>query len=97
MGLTVVSEVFADRAYGDDGLLVSRGLQGAVIHDPEEAARRVGEMVREGAIITLSGNRIPTAIDSICVHGDTPGAIPIAAAVRSGLEKQGYAITNFIH
>ena len=97
MGLTVVSEIFADRAYGDDGLLVPRSLQGAVIHDPEEAARRVGEMVREGAIITLSGKRIPTAIDSICVHGDTAEAVPIAAAVRAGLEKQGYAIANFIH
>ena len=97
MGLTVVSEIFADRAYGDDGLLVPRGLQGAVIHDPAGAARRVGEMVREGAIITLSGKRIPTAIDSICVHGDTADAVPIAATVRAGLEKQGYAIANFIH
>ena len=97
MGLSVVSEIFADRGYDDDGLLVARGLQGAVIRDPAEAGRRVGEMVREGAIITLSGKRIPTQIDSICVHGDTDEAVSIASAVRTQLESQGYAIANFIH
>ena len=97
MGLTVVSEIFADRGYDDDGVLLSRGRQGAVIRDPAEAGRRVGAMVTEGAIITATGKRIPTAIDSVCVHGDTPEAVPIAAAVREALERQGYAITNFIH
>ncbi|AJY44768.1 LamB/YcsF family protein [Martelella endophytica] len=97
MGLTVVSEIFADRAYTDEGFLVPRGQKGAVIHDPDVAAWRVVEMVSEGAIITISGKRIETPMGSVCVHGDAAGAVAIAQAVRSGLEKQGYAIANFIH
>ena len=97
MGLTVVPEIFADRAYTDEGFLVPRGQKGAVIHDPEVAAWRVVEMVSEGAIVTVSGKRIETPMGSVCVHGDAPGAVAIAQAVRNGLEKQGFAIANFIH
>ena len=96
MGLTVVSEIFADRAYTDEGLLVPRGMKGAVIRDPDAAAWRVVEMVSEGAIVTVSGKRLETPMGSICVHGDAPEALAIAQAVRNGLEKQGFAIANFI-
>lgn len=97
MGLTVVSEIFADRSYTDEGFLVPRGQKGAVVRDPDVAAWRAVEMVSEGVIITVSGKRIEAPMDSICVHGDVPEALSIAQAVRNGLEKQGIAITNFIH
>lgn len=85
-------EIFADRAYNDDATLVDRRLPGAMVHDPAEAAERMQAMVAEGAIISASGKRIPARIDTICMHGDTPEAIGIARAVRSGLEGKGIAI-----
>ncbi|TPW32294.1 LamB/YcsF family protein [Martelella alba] len=97
MGLTVVPEIFADRAYSDDGFLVPRGQKGALIHDPEEAGDRVVAMVSDGAIITVSGKRIETPMGSVCVHSDTPEALLIAQTVRNKLEKNGFAVANFIH
>lgn len=94
-GLTVKSEIFADRAYTEEGFLVSRKLEGAVIHDAARAAERVVRMVRQGAIETVSGKLIKTPIDSICVHSDTPSAVAIAARVRAGLEENGVAIRAF--
>src|ERR1700751_4859047 len=85
-------EFYADRAYDDAGNLVSRKLPGAVLHDPEEAAVRVQAMVREGAIISTSGKRIPVAIDTVCVHGDTPAAVAMAGLVREKLERAGIAV-----
>ncbi|HEU0154725.1 MAG TPA: LamB/YcsF family protein, partial [Stellaceae bacterium] len=76
----------------DTGNLVSRKLPGAVLHDPNEAAARVQAMVREGAIISQSGKRIPVAIDTVCVHGDNPAAVAMAALVRAKLEQAGIAI-----
>lgn len=96
MGLQVRSEIFADRAYTDEGQLVSRKLPGAVIHDPDEAAARVVRMVRAQGIETVSGRFIPCAIDSICVHSDTPEAVGIAAHVRRTLEDVGIAIASFV-
>jgi UPF0271 protein len=96
MGLQVRSEIFADRAYTEDGHLVSRKLPGAVIHDPDEAAARVIRMVRAQGIETVSGRFIPCAIDSICVHSDTPEAVGIAAHVRRKLEDEGIAIASFV-
>jgi len=96
MGLQVRSEIFADRAYNDEGHLVSRKLPGAVIHDPDEAAARVVRMVRAQGIETVSGRFIPCAIDSICVHSDTPEAVGIAAHVRRTLEDVGIAIASFV-
>lgn len=96
MGLQVRSEIFADRAYTEDGHLVSRKLPGAVIHDPDEAAARVVRMVRAQGIETVSGRFIPCAIDSICVHSDTPEAVGIAAHVRRTLEDEGIAIASFV-
>ncbi len=94
-GLPVVREIYADRAYTDEGHLVSRALPGAVLHDVEEAAERVGLMVAEGAVIAQSGKRIRVGIDSICVHGDTPGAVAMARAVRDRLERAGIAVKPF--
>ncbi|MEC9103095.1 MAG: 5-oxoprolinase subunit PxpA, partial [Pseudomonadota bacterium] len=82
LGLNRAGEIFADRAYNDDATLVDRSLPGAVIHDAALAGPRIAEMVREGAIITASGKRIRTRIDTICLHGDTPEALEIARSVR---------------
>jgi UPF0271 protein len=92
LGLRIAREIYADRAYDDTGNLVSRKLPGAVLHDPEEAAARVQAMVREGAIISTSGKRIPVAIDTVCVHGDNPAAVAMAGLVREKLEQAGIAV-----
>lgn len=96
MGLSVRSEIFADRAYTEEGHLVHRSIPGAVIHDPAQAAERVIRTVRNGAIETIDGKTISTPIDSICVHSDTPSAVIIARTVRDGLEAAGITIRNFI-
>ena len=95
-GCKWVGEIFADRAYNDDGTLVDRSLPGAVIHDPELAGPRILNMVREGAIITESGKRLATSIDTICLHGDGPTAVQIAQSVRENLIAGGVEVTKFI-
>ncbi|TNF20558.1 MAG: LamB/YcsF family protein [Rhodobacteraceae bacterium] len=95
LGCPTACEIFADRAYNDDATLVDRSLPGAVIHDPQVAGPRMADMVREGAIITASGRRIPTRIDTICLHGDTPTAVRIAAEVRRSLEQSGVTLARF--
>ncbi|MGJ8546342.1 MAG: LamB/YcsF family protein [Sulfitobacter sp.] len=95
LGCKYATEIFADRAYNDDATLVDRSQPGAVIHDPVEAGRRMVEMVQAGAIITGSGKRIETPIDTICLHGDTPTAVQIAASVRETLEAAGVTVTQF--
>lgn len=94
-GLETVGEIFADRGYTDSGHLALRGTPGAVSHGAKEAAARVLAMVEEGAIIALSGKRVKTAFGSICVHGDTPGAVAMARAVRETLEGAGLTIRPF--
>lgn len=96
MGLDVRSEIFADRAYTEQGHLVPRQLPGAVIHDPHEAANRVVRMVRAQGIETQSGKIIACPIDSICVHSDTPAAVAIASQVRSTLENHNIVIACFV-
>jgi UPF0271 protein len=88
-GLRTGREGFADRAYQPDGALVSRQQPGAVIHDPEIVVPRAVRMVCQHTVETIDGSTIPLAIDTICVHGDTPGAADLAAAVRAALEKAG--------
>lgn len=88
-------EIFADRAYNDDATLVDRSLPGAVIHDADLAATRMVEMVQAGAIITDSGKHIPTRIDTICLHGDTPKAVDIARKTRAALEAAGISVVRF--
>ncbi len=95
LGCNWCGEIFADRAYNDDGTLVDRSQPGAVIHDPDLAGPRIVEMVKEGAIITESGKRIPTAIDTICLHGDTPTAVELARSVRSSLMAGGIEVRRF--
>jgi UPF0271 protein len=95
LGCKWVGEIFADRAYNDDGTLVDRSLPGAVIHDPEIAGPRILNMVREGAIITESGKRLETSIDTICLHGDGPTAVQIARSVRENLIEGGVDVTKF--
>ncbi|MYM54917.1 LamB/YcsF family protein [Thalassovita mangrovi] len=95
LGANWVGEIFADRAYNDDATLVDRSKPGAVIHDAEVAGERMARMVGEGAIITESGKRIETKIDTICLHGDTPEAIGIARSVRAALEGEGVAVKTF--
>ncbi|KAE9628773.1 LamB/YcsF family protein [Parasedimentitalea maritima] len=95
LGCTWAGEIFADRAYNDDATLVDRSKPGAVIHDPTVAGPRILQMVQEGAIITESGKRIATNIDTICLHGDTPTAVALAGAVRSSLTEGGIKITQF--
>jgi 5-oxoprolinase (ATP-hydrolysing) subunit A len=96
MGLRVCSEVFADRAYDEEGHLVHRKTPGAVLHDVEQAAARMLRMVEAGGIETVSGRMLPVHIDTICVHSDTPGAIQMAAQVRRVLEGAGVTIKSFV-
>jgi len=94
VGLRAASEVFADRAYNDDGTLVSRKLPGAVIHDKEVAIARTVQMVTKGTVETISGKIISIKADSICVHGDNPSALEFVKNIRETLEKNGVTICN---
>jgi UPF0271 protein len=95
MGLRTCAEIFADRAYTADGRLVSRKLPGAVLHDAEEIAARVLRMVNAGAVETVDGTLLPMDIGSVCVHGDSPGAIQMTAAIRRRLTEAGIEIRPF--
>ena len=95
IGLKIAREFFADRTYEDNGNLTSRKKPGAVLHDAEEAAERVLRTLREGAVTTVSGKRIPVAIDTICVHGDEPSAVCMARTVRATLEANGFTLAPF--
>jgi UPF0271 protein len=95
MGLEFRSEIFADRAYTEEGFLVDRRVEGAVLHEPAAISERILAMLNEGAIRTLSGKWLKTPIDSICVHSDTPSAVDIARSLRGSLEAQGVAVKPF--
>lgn len=94
--LKIAREVFADRAYDDRGMLVSRKLPGAVIHDAALAAGNVLRMVQEGAVISVTGKRVPVSVDTICVHGDNPAAVAMAGEVRATLERAGVAVQPLV-
>ncbi|MFV0494837.1 LamB/YcsF family protein [Mycobacterium sp.] len=93
--LPTVAEGFADRAYTSDGTLVSRREPGAVLRDPAAIAQRAAAMVSAGEVVAIDGTTIPLAVESICVHGDSPGAVQIATAVRSQLQATGIEIGTF--
>jgi UPF0271 protein len=92
MGLRVAPEIFADRALNPDGSLVSRALPGAVLHDVDEVAERSVRMVVEGRARAITGEEMDVQAVSLCIHGDTPGAVEMAAAVRKGLEAEGISV-----
>ncbi len=93
-GLTVAAEGFADRAYEPDGSLTPRSRPGAVVHDPALVVERAIRMVRDAVVLTGAGAAIPMKIDTICVHGDTPGAPELTRRIRAGLEAAGIDVRS---
>ena len=93
MGLSVAAEVFADRAYDPDGSLTSRTKPGSVIHDTPKVVERAIKMVRDKQVIAVTGSTIALQADTLCLHGDTPGAAALAREIRRGLESAGIRIT----
>jgi len=94
-GLPVVAEAFADRAYTPEGALVSRRQPGSVLHDAEEVAARMVTLVRTGAVPAVDGSPVRVEAQSICVHGDSAGAVAMARAVRAALVDAGIGIRSF--
>ena len=91
-GIQVASEAFADRAYEPDGSLRSRRRPGAILATPAAAAKQAVSIVRDGRVTAVDGSVIALRADTICIHGDTPGAAEYAAAVRAALDKAGVTI-----
>ena len=94
-GLIVIGEGFADRGYRADGTLVPRRAPGAVIHDAGAVAARAARMAAEGVVVAVDGTHVPAAVHSICVHGDTPGAVHLARRGREALSAAGLTVTPF--
>ena len=94
MGLRVATEAFADRALNPDGTLVSRSKPGSVIHDLDEVVERSLKMVTQGKATAISGEEVEVHADTLCLHGDTPGAVEMARAVRDGLRDAGVEIVR---
>ncbi|MEE8046417.1 MAG: 5-oxoprolinase subunit PxpA [Dehalococcoidia bacterium] len=92
-GVRVARECYADRAVTTEGTLVPRSQPGAVIHDPEAVVDRSLKLATEGKVTAVDGTEIDFSADSICLHGDTAGAVELAAAVRGSLEHAGVEIT----
>ena len=95
-GLSVVAEAFADRGYTPEGALVSRREPGAVLHDENLIAQRMLTLVRDGVIEAVDGSLVRVEADSICVHGDSPGAVAIARNIRQRFEQEGVQIASFV-
>ena len=91
-GLRVRTTFLADRACGDDGLLVPRKLPGAVIHERDAVLARVRQLLEEGIVTSVTGKKIPMRVHSILLHGDTPGAVELARAVRGVVEQAGRVV-----
>ena len=94
-GLRAVSEAFADRAYTPEGRLVPRTEPGAVLHDPAEVAARVVRLAREGLVAAVDGTDVEVRAESVCIQGDTPGAVEMARSVRRALEAAAIEIRPF--
>lgn len=94
-GLAVVAEAFADRAYTPKGELVSRREAGSVLHDEKKIADRMVQLAREGTMEAIDGSTIRIEAQSICVHGDSPGAVAIAQEIRRRFTSEGIAIRSF--
>ncbi|PRH78047.1 LamB/YcsF family protein [Streptomyces solincola] len=95
-GLPVVGEAFADRAYTAEGTLVPRTEQGAVVADPEAVVERALAVARDGAVVSREGTRMPVRARSLCLHGDTPGAVALARRVRARLKDAGVRVEAFV-
>lgn len=95
-GVRAVPEAFADRAYEPSGALVSRREPGSVLHDPDEVADRMVRLVRDGLVTARDGSEVRLHAESICVHGDSEGAVQMAAAVRHRLSAAGVRIESFM-
>ncbi|HVL32918.1 MAG TPA: 5-oxoprolinase subunit PxpA [Actinomycetota bacterium] len=94
LGLSVAHEGFADRAYRSDGRLVSRDVEGALVTDPDEAAKRAVAMARREPIATIDGGSLTFRTDTICLHADTPGAVAMAHRIRDELARAGIGIAR---
>ncbi|MFX1821642.1 LamB/YcsF family protein [Pseudarthrobacter sp. CC4] len=94
-GHPVFVEAFADRAYLADGTLVPRSQEGAVLHDVDAIVERAVRLATKGEVVALDGSVVQVRPDSLCIHGDTPGAVGMAAAVRAGLEAAGVELESF--
>lgn len=95
MGLTVIREAFPDRAYTPEGTLVPRSRPGAVIRDPADVAARALLMARDGVVVAVDGRRIPLKAQTLCVHGDTPGAVDLVRQIRQTLENENIRVAPF--
>jgi UPF0271 protein len=93
MGLRVAREIFADRALNPDGTLVSRSKEGSVLHDVAEVAERSLRMVKDGKATAINGDTIEVDAESLCIHGDTPGAVEMAKVLREQLDAEGIVVT----
>jgi len=94
-GLRTVREFFVDRGYTPEGTLVPRSQPGALLHDPSSVTTRVVRMVAEGVVTAVDGNDVAVTAESACVHGDSPGAVEMARAVRAGLDEAGVTLRAF--
>lgn len=94
-GVKYVEEAFADRAYTSQGNLVSRKQEGAVIHDVDLVAQRVLSMVKNGSVTAIDGTEVPINAQTICVHGDTPGAVAMIKKIREKLDQDGVTVKAF--
>lgn len=92
IGLPTISEVYADRTYQDDGTLTPRTEPGAMITDPAMAAAQVLEMVSEGVVTSVTGNKVPIVAESVCLHGDGPYALLFAETINTTLKQNGIII-----
>jgi UPF0271 protein len=92
LGVPCAEEAFADRGYTPRGTLVPRGEAGALVEDPEQVATRASRLARERTVVAVDGSLVPVAADTLCLHGDTPGAATLAAAVRARLAADGVAV-----
>ncbi|MDI3423178.1 LamB/YcsF family protein [Streptomyces luteolus] len=95
-GLPTVTEAFADRAYTDEGTLVPRARAGAVITEPDEVVARSLDLARSGSVASVTGRRVDVGARSLCLHGDTPGAVALAREVRARLEADGVDVRAFV-
>ncbi|GGN80990.1 UPF0271 protein [Actinoplanes lobatus] len=94
-GLTVVGEGFADRGYLPDGRLVPRSRPDALVHEPGQVVQRAVRMAADGSVTAVDGSAVPCPVRSICLHGDTPGAVELGRAVRDGLRAAGLEVRPF--